>query len=153
MENHNKTDKWSKRFVLSASIVLLATGLAKIFSINGSQGILDLPDPIFGIQFRHLMLFMGLLETITAAICLGTLKLKGKANIGLIAWIASGFMIYRLGLLFVGWTQPCPCLGSYYDTIHLSPAVADVVAKGCLIYLLTGSYLFLWLNRVKQLKK
>jgi len=133
--NSNSVEKW---FILSAGLILLATGAAKIFSITGNQGILDVTDPVFGISFRHLMLIMGFLEITISMICLFTTK--RNLSLGLIVWMATGFMMYRIGLWFVGWHGLCPCLGSFYDAIHLSPRLANLLVEAFLVYLLVGSY-------------
>lgn len=130
--------RWVRWFLLSACGILLFAGCAKIASSFGHQKVLNLTDPVFGISFKKLMLSVGILEVIVSAICF---SLRSRIlSIGLIAWMATGFTFYRLGLHLSGWEKPCPCLGSFTDAIHLSPESADFLVRSLLIYLLVGSY-------------
>ena len=124
--------------MFSAGSILLITGLAKLFSTFGNQEILDLIDPIFGISFRHLMIFAGVLELIISLVCF--LLPNRNTSVQLIAWLATNFLIYRLGLWLVGWRRPCPCLGSFADALHVSAKMADLLTKTVLFYLLMNSY-------------
>src|ERR1035437_4210520 len=56
-------------FNLSAGVILLITGTGKILSTLGHAAILQRVDPIFPIQFNHLMLTVGILELLVACIC------------------------------------------------------------------------------------
>jgi hypothetical protein len=123
-------------FVLSAGAILLITGLAKVVGALGKAQFLDVPDPIFGIPFRHLMLLVGVLELIIAEVCL--LTNKPKVSTEMVLWISSLFLVYRIGLWAVGWHRPCRCLGSLTDALHISPEAADMAAKCLLAYLLVG---------------
>ena len=61
------------------------------------------------------------------------------------AWLATNFLVYRLGLWFIGWHRPCACMGSLAGILHLSDQAADNIMKGLLAYLLVGSYgMLLW---------
>jgi len=138
-------------FIVSAGGILLFTGFAKLISTFGNQKILDVTDPIFGLSFRCVILIVGILELIVSGVCLLTIK-RNLSQI-LIAWMATSFLLYRLGLWFIGWHHPCPCLGNFYDAIHLSPRIADLVNKSVLAYLLVGSYWLICLKFFKSLIK
>jgi hypothetical protein len=58
----------------------------------------------------------------------------------LIGWLATSFVVYRLGLLWVGYHKPCGCLGSLTEALYLSPEAADASMKVVLAYLVVGSY-------------
>ena len=135
-------------FACTSGVILSVTGLAKIPSVFGSQQILDLPDPLFAITFRHLLFLIGSLELIVSGICFGRMRIMLK--LGLVAWLGSFFLLYRIGLLCIGWKRPCPCLGGLYDAIHLSPQIASVITNLLLIYLLGGSYSVLWFKNLKH---
>ena len=83
-------------FIVSAAVVLAVTGAAKVWTAFAPTKVLAVADPITGVSFGHLMLAVGVLELVIASICLfaksQTLKL------GLIAWLATNFVVYRLGL-------------------------------------------------------
>lgn len=131
------------RFSFSAAAILAFTGAAKVWTAFAPTKVLAVADPITGVSFGHLMLAVGVLELVIAGICLfaksQTLKL------GLIVWLATNFVVYRLGLWWIGWHKPCSCLGNLTDALHLKPEVADNIMKVTLAYLLLGSYgLLLW---------
>lgn len=127
----------------SVSFILALTGLAKAWSGLGHTRVLAVPDPVTGISFGHLMLAVGVVELVIASVCL-----FGKSQmlkLGLVAWLATNFVAYRLGLWWMGWKKPCSCLGNLTDALHLSPQAADNIMKVILAYLLIGSYgLLLW---------
>jgi hypothetical protein len=133
------------RFVFHAGLLLAATGLAKVFSAIGPAKALDVPDPIFGLAFRQVLLGVGLVELLVAFFCFFTDK--ARLCLFLIAWLATNFLVYRLGLWWIGWHKPCGCLGNLTDALHISPQVADNLMKAVLAYLLVGSYWLLWSNR------
>ena len=125
-------------FLRAAGAALAVTGLAKVFSATGPARALDLADPLLGIPFRHLMLLVGLAELLIAFFCLFTDK--QKLSLLAVAWLSTNFLVYRLGLWFIGWHQPCGCLGNLTSLLHISPGLADNIMKGVLAFLLLGSY-------------
>jgi hypothetical protein len=131
-------------FVRSATVILAVTGVAKVWTAFAPMKLLAVADPIMGISFGHLMLVVGVVELVIASICLfgksQTLKL------GLIAWLATNFVVYRFGLWWMGWHKPCSCLGNLTDALHISPQLADNIMKVILAYLLLGSYGLLFLQ-------
>ena len=136
-------------FVLISGGLLCGTAIAKFLSANGSARILQSDDPIFSLSFHDIFLIAGVVELVVGSICL--FSRNTKLCLGLIAWLATNFTFYHMGLLLVDYTRPCHCLGNLTDALHLSPYVADVVTKAILAYLLVGSYgsLF-WLWRKKD---
>lgn len=67
------------------------------------------------------------------------------AQVGLLAWLATNLVVYRLGLIWLG-QKPCSCLGNLTDALHIPPQIADTTMKIILGYLLLGSYTTLfWL--------
>ncbi len=140
-----------RNFIISVGAILAVTGIAKVWSGLGSARVLAVADPISGIQFGHLMLTVGLGEIIIALICFFS-KWQTLA-VGLIAWLATNFLVYRLGLLWVGYHKPCSCLGNLTDALHISPQTADTAMKIILGYLLVGSYstlFWLWKERLPK---
>jgi len=134
--------KTSHFFLLSASGVLLFTALAKVVSTFGKSGILVYPDPITGVSFSHLLIATSGIEFVVAGVCAFGKSRPFRAM--LVAWLATSFLAYRVGLHILGWHRPCSCLGNLTDAIHISPQVADNVMKGVLAYLLAGSYWILF---------
>jgi hypothetical protein len=136
-------------FVLSSGAVLALTGGAKVWSTFGSVRLLAVADPIAGIPFRWLLLAVGVLELVIAGICF--FSRNQRLATMLVAWLATNFLVYRLGLVWMGWHRPCGCMGSLTSALHLSEKAADNIMKVVLAYLLIGSYgLLLWQWRVKR---
>lgn len=125
-------------FLWGAGLCLTLAGIGKLLTSLGSARLLATHDPIVGIEFRHLMVGIAILELTIAYLCLLT-KFRKLATI-LIAWLASSFWFYRIGLWWMSWEQPCGCLGRLTDFLHISPQMADGIVKGLLLYLLIGSY-------------
>ena len=94
--------------------------------------------------FRELLLLVGLAELLIAFFCLFTDR--RRFSLLAVAWLSTNFLVYRLGLWFIGWHRPCGCMGSLSDMLHLSPRAADNIMKVVLAYLLTGSYAILLLE-------
>ena len=134
-ESLDRIERW---FLLSAVLILGTTAAAKLGSIPGNAGFLGVPDPVFGIQFRHILLAVGSLELVIAVICLS--GLARQLGLPLIAWLSSSFIFYRLAVWWGDAKRPCPCLGSLGDSLHMTRDVADTLMKMALAYLLVGSY-------------
>lgn len=109
-------------------------------------------DPILGVQFEHLVLSLGVAEIAVALICFFG-KRQMLATM-LVAWLATSFVVYRLGLWWINWHLPCHCLGNLTDALHISPQLADSIMKGVLAYLLIGSYgILIWQWRQERAQK
>ena len=105
-------------FVSGAGTVLAFTGIAKVWSTFGSVRLLVVADPIAGIPFRWLLLAVGIVELVTAGVCFFS-RNQRLATL-LVAWLATNFLVYRLGLWWMGWHRPCGCMGSLTRALHLS---------------------------------
>jgi len=109
-------------FVGGAVVVLAVTGLAKLWSVSAPGKMLLVADPITGLAFGRLLLLVGLAELALAAVCV--FGRSPRLKLVLIAWLATNFVVYRLGLWWMGWKKPCGCLGNLTDALHLSPQTA-----------------------------
>lgn len=133
-------------FFLLAGFILLIAASGKIGSANGHAPILRNLDPVFAVPFREVLFFVATLEIAVAMFCFFSRRPGLKA--GLIAWLATGMVVYRLGLIWIGYSKPCSCMGNITDALHIPPQVADNIVKIILAYLLIGSYATLfWLWR------
>jgi len=137
----NKAEKWSRWFIYSAGVLLFITGIAKIISVFGQDAVLRKPDPILGIHFNHLLLFVGLIELAVALVCLRSAN--QHLALALVAALSINFLGYRMGLWLIHWTGYCPCLGTLTEAIHLSPRQAARLTGAAFIYLITGSFYFI----------
>jgi len=135
-------------FVWSSAALLIVTAAAKLVSCFGTAKILQNSDPLVGLRFGRLMFIAGIIEL---GVAVNSLFLKDRiVAVTLIAWLASVFVLYRLGLFFVGLNIPCPCLGGFTDAIHLRKEIADSIMKVVLGYLLLGSYGILFWERKQR---
>lgn len=135
-----------KFFIASAATLFLMTAIAKIVSSFGGVRVLQEIDPLFGISFRNLFLGSGSTELAVALICFCSKQIWFPA--GLVAWLTTSLVAYRLGLIWIGYHKPCSCLGNLTDALHIPPQTADTVMKIILAYLLIGSYgTLFWLWR------
>jgi uncharacterized membrane protein len=135
-------------FLRTAAVVLLVTGLAKMGSGFGNARILSVEDPIVGVTFGKLLPAAGIAEVLVGMACLSN-RVAPRFKLGLVACLATDFLLYRIGLWFVGWHHPCSCMGSLAGALHLSDVAADRIMKGVLAFLLVGSYVGLswWRHR------
>jgi hypothetical protein len=129
-------------FFYSSGALLFITALAKFVSSGGDDKILQMTDPVFGLPFRHVFWIAGTLELIIAILCFSLKRPVVQAS--LLAWLATGFLLYRISLIWSGYQKPCNCMGSLTNAIHISPQMANDVMKGILAYLLIGSYAALY---------
>src|SRR6185295_1259152 len=123
----------------TAAAVLTVTGIAKASGAFGNAQVLGTADPLLVLQFRHLMLLVSAVELFVACMCF-FVENRPVLKIALIAWMASNFFVYRLGLWWLEWKHPCSCLGNLTDALQISPQSADNLIKVLLAYLLIGSY-------------
>jgi hypothetical protein len=144
----SKAGKWSRWFIISAGVILLLTAFAKFDSAMGEAHILQTPDPVIGLPFRVLFIVVSGLETMVALLCF--FSRRNSLQAGFVAWLATGFVVYRLGLFWVGYQKPCNCLGNLTDSLGISPEVADWIMKGILAYLLIGSYVIVLLRSERK---
>jgi len=143
--------KAARLFLYSASVLLLLTAVAKFVSSFGHGKILLERDPLTDLQFRDLFRIVGGIETAIVLVCIFSKRIW--LPVGLVAWLATSFVVYRLGLLWVGYQKPCSCLGNLTDALHIPPQTADGAMKIILDYLLVGSYavlFWLWRQRKKS---
>lgn len=130
--------KLTRLFIFSAGAILMATALAKFVSSSGSAPILEAQDPVLPIPIRYLFALVGAVETGVVGACF--LSKRRWIPTALVAWLSTGFVLYRLGLVWVGYHGHCPCLGNVTDALHLSPFVVDWTMRFIVLYLLAGSY-------------
>jgi hypothetical protein len=144
----SKTLRLINVFVVSCGFLLFLTAFAKFFSAAGHAGILHEPDPIFSITFRHLFYAVGCVELSLSIICLlgDCLELR----LLFLASLSTCFVIYRIGMNWINYHRPCPCLGTLTETLHVSPQTADTAMKYISAFIVIGSYCslyWLWKQR------
>jgi hypothetical protein len=137
--------KFSAHFLFWAGTTLAFTGLVKVASALGDALVLRALDPLFGVTFRALFLGVGLLESVIALLCL--FCRRRVIQLLLVNWVAMMFLIYRIGLAWVGFHGTCHCLGNFTSAMHISQQTADFASKGVLAFLLIGSCTAMYCDR------
>ena len=136
-----------KFFIYSAGGVLLAAALMRfIIAFDRAQS-LSLPEPVLGIPLRYAVLLVGGFELAVALICLFGRRLGLK--LGWLAWVATNYAVYRIGLLTMGIHKQGTCIGSLTDPLHFNRGVTGVIVSLLPVGLLLGSYaavIWLWLD-------
>jgi hypothetical protein len=125
-------------YVYFAGVLLLITSLAKLVSSSGSARVLENTEPIFGMTFRHVFWLVGTIELLVALVCFFWKRVGLQA--GLVAWLATSFLIYHLGLILISYHTPCSCMGNLTEALHISAKTADLAMKIILAFLFIGSY-------------
>jgi len=93
---------------------------------------------------------VAILELWIALVCFFSRRFWLQA--GLVAWLTTNLLAYRVGLVLVHYHKPCSCLGSVSDFLHVAPHTVDIAMEGILTYLLVGSYASLLLLRQQSQK-
>ncbi len=125
-------------FYGSAAVILFLTAAAKLVSATGKARALALPDPLLTLTNREVLVLVGGIELLLAGYLLFGRRSWLKAP--LVAWLATNFLIYRLGLVWMGIHAPCGCLGTITDALAIPPATVDLLMKIVLAYLLAAGY-------------
>jgi len=129
--------RMSLLFIKSAGVLLLITAAAKFYTAFGHAVILDVPDPVLRVRFGRELLVAAVLETVIGSYCV--LTQRTSLQLGLIAWLSTGFAAYRFGL-WAADIHICKCLGNVPAMLHLSTKAANTITLLILTYLLLGSY-------------
>ena len=120
-----------------------------IIAVGGSP-VLLMPEPMLGIPLRYAVLMVGGFELVVALICL-----FGKQvglQVGWLAWLATNFIVYWIGLLSMHCHPQATCIGSLTDPLRLARGTTGLVIEFIPVYLLLGSYgalTWLWLEKHK----
>jgi len=129
--------------LLSFAAILTLTGLGKIWSAFGSAKVLGIADPLLGLQFKYLMFVAGALELLLAGLYF--FPSNKRLFLYSVAWLSAVILFYRISLTWIGWHQPCSCMGYFAEALHIPARTADTLMIIVLGYLLIGSYSTLFL--------
>ena len=139
--------KGIKLFIYSAGAILLAAALERFLVAAGQGPLMSLPEPIMGISLRYAVLLVGGFELMVALICL--FGRQTGLQLGWLAWVATNYTVYRIGLLTMGIHHQGTCIGSLTDPLHLASGTIGMMVGFVPLYLLLGSYaavIWLWLE-------
>lgn len=142
-------------FIYTASGILLVAALERFLIAAGDAPALALPEPVLGIPLRYAVLLVGGLELTVVLVCL--FGRQTGLQLGWLAWLATNYAVYRIGLMIVGAHHQATCIGSLTDPLHLTQGTVGIVIGLLPIFMLFGSYAaicWLWLatRRMKAAK-
>jgi DNA-directed RNA polymerase subunit RPC12/RpoP len=131
-------EKLIGRFIYSAGAILLAAALIRFVIAAGNAQALSLPEPMLGIPLRYSMLLVGGFELTVALICLFGRQLHFQ--VGWLAWLATNFIVFQIGLFWMHIHPQATCIGSFTDPLRLARGVTGFITSLFPFYLLLGSY-------------
>jgi len=137
--------KGIKLFIYSAGAILLFAALERFLVAAGQVPVLALPEPVMGSPLHYAVLLVGMFELAVALICF--FGRQTGLQLGWLAWLATNYAVYRIGLFMMHCHQQATCIGSLTDPLHLSGGVTGFMLGLFPIYLLLGSYaamIWLW---------
>jgi hypothetical protein len=137
-------------FLLSAGAILLLSGANMTLDAVGVAQVFDLPDPVFGLRYRHVLLCFALMEVYAAWLLLFTNR--PTVALGFLVWLCLAHSAYRIGLFEMGWPHPWPLIAGFSNSWKLSPFAADGIFAGATLYLLVVGSLII-LGQPKTLNK
>ncbi|MGI8967245.1 MAG: MauE/DoxX family redox-associated membrane protein, partial [Limisphaerales bacterium] len=138
-------EKVEKSFIKIAAIFLMATATIKLASAGQEVPFLTKTDPIFWFfTNRQVLFFAGLLELVVAAFLF--FHTNTSLRIKTIAWLATIFLVYRIGVWLTGYRGPCNCLGGALDWLIKDRIVIENISKVLLGFFLC-SYLLIFIRR------
>ena len=126
-------------------LVLVTSGVAKIVSSLGSAEVLAKADPIFGVANSRVYFWVGIAELGVAAAVAALRSIN--LRFALIAALSTDFLLYRVGLWWLGKSHPCPCFGNAASWTHLDARTVDSLTAYVLVWLIGSSYAILWAAR------
>ena len=131
-----------RTFVRLGAIVLILTATAKLLSASGTAHILDLPDPLLGLENRQELWLVAALElSVAGLLCSRALRpIKCLAA----AWLGGSFLLYRVALALLKPGARCKCLGTLAERLHLDDRTAGVILTSIAAFLLVGGLWLLW---------
>ena len=130
--------KWIRCFILSAGAILLAAALSRFLIAVGNAQVLALPEPRLGVPLRYAVLAVGAFELLVALVCL--FGKQAGLQLGWLAWLATNYLVYWIGLWAMHVHPQATCIGSFTDPLLLSRGTPGLITTVLPVYLLLGSY-------------
>ena len=142
---------WTKPFIKSAGVILLAAALVRLLIAASDIPALSLPEPMLGIPIRYAVLAVGVFELLVALICL--FGKRTGLQLAWLAWMATNYAVYWTGLGLSHIHPQATGIGSLTDPLLLSRGAPGYITMWVPVYLMLGSYAalgWLWLEGRKS---
>lgn len=143
MQKKNKLG--GRVFLWTVVVILTLTASLKIRTILQIPEALKARDPLFYfISNYSLLVMVSSVELACVAVIVFSRNYRFK--LGCVAWSSTTFLLYRIGLLMIGYKNTCICLGLPQSWPNMVESV-DPYLKLLLGYMTVGSYYFLLKSR------
>ena len=142
--------KLTELFIYSAGGLLLAAALIRFIVAVSDAQVMAIPEPLLGIPLRYAVLLIGGIESFVALVCLFGKRVGFQ--LGLLAWLAINYSIYRIWLFWIHGNLQATCIGSLMDPLHLSRGLTGTVIILMPLYLLAGSCVVAYWIRLEARK-
>ncbi len=145
----NAEPKPVRIFTYSAGALLLALASACfLVNLTAPKDLVQPHDPVFALAFSYVYWAVGGLGLAVGLLCLfGARPALSAAWVG---WLATSFLVYRIGLISVGCRDLTGFLDSVTYAFGISARTASVLADTVFAYLLGGSYAVLFWGWVRK---
>jgi DNA-directed RNA polymerase subunit RPC12/RpoP len=130
--------KWIRYFILSAGAILLAAALSRFLIAAGNAQIMALPDPMLGIPLRYAVVAVGAFELGVALVCLCGKRVGFQ--IGWLAWLATNYIVFWIGLLLMHIHPQATCIGGLTDLLLVHHGTTGYALQFLPFGLALGSY-------------
>lgn len=131
--------KAKRVFLASAAGVLVITAGVKLVGSARSVPYLGLDDPLVPfITNRTVMVLSAIMELAVASLMI--VRRAEPLRLPSIAWLATLFFSYRIGLWLINYNGPCPCLGGPVDWLGIRRTTAEWILNAIIGYLLVFGY-------------
>lgn len=121
LRDSEATTAW---FLVAYGSVLVFLGLSTLTVLVTGYGMYDVKDPVLGIGIRSVLGALGGTELVTGLACLFWPGYRFGLVLG--GWLAVNLILYRGGLLAMGWKHPYQWVAPLSDRWGLPVPVADV---------------------------
>jgi len=136
-------------FVSVGGAVLLGAGLTRVLVLLGRSPMLTEPEPVLGVSLRIAVLLVGVLE-----LGFGLYGLFGRRlrwQLSLMLWLLLNYVVYRVGLVFMGCHPEWTCIGSLSDPLRLGRGTAGFITAYAMPgFLLVGSVVLLTMPKLAR---
>ncbi len=133
---HTFNESLAQKFVRSAICIFLITGVAKIASAFGDSEILNRQDPVFSLQYRLFLLWVGSFELVLAMLVIYLRQTRSRLIA--VSGVVISILAYRIAKWWVSAETPCACLGTIFDRLRIPPEAIDWISLALLAYLVVG---------------
>lgn len=143
MDRSNSTSagrRWEESYFLLVIYSLSVTATFKLISAFGTITALSLPNPLFGIREKDVLLITALVELFVAAFLY--FSAHSARRFLMLLWLGGCFLIYRLLILVIAPGHRCGCLGTINEWLNVDTKWIERIPLFILACFLTGPIVY-----------